>query len=89
MPATCDGDQVATHPRSWAKRVVVTDPAHGAAAAAMRQTLAVDRRARAAATRQHTDGHAVALRALPDHDALFGIDVTDLTPTPISSKIRK
>jgi hypothetical protein len=32
--------------------------------------------------RQHADGHVVALRPLPDYDALFGIDVTDSPPTP-------
>lgn len=79
VTVTCDGNQVAAHQRSWAKHVVITDPGHGAAAAAMRQALAVDRRARAGASRQHTDGHAVALRALPDYDALFGVD---FTPTP-------
>jgi hypothetical protein len=29
--------------------------------------------------RLHPDGHPVALRALPDYDALFGVDFT--TPT--------
>ena len=83
VTVTCDGDRVATHQRSWAKHMVITDPGHSAAAAAMRQTLAQDRRARAAASRQHTDGHAVALRALPDYDALFGVDFTP-TPEPLS-----
>ena len=69
----CDGQLVASHPRSWAKNAVVTDTAHQAAAARMRQALALDRAARERA-RRHPDGHAVMLRALPDYDALFGVD---------------
>jgi transposase len=80
---TCDGELVATHQRCWAKHVVITDPAHAAAAAAMRQALAHDRRTRQAATRHHTDGHSVAMRALPDYDALFGVDFTP-TPEPLA-----
>jgi len=64
------------HDRSWAKAQTVTDPAHAATAAAMRAALAEDRQRRAAATRFHADGYAVALRALPDYDALFGVDFT-------------
>jgi hypothetical protein len=75
----CDGQVVAQHDRSWAKHGVVTDPAHTAAAARMRQALAEDRQRRQAATRHHADGHAVALRALPDYDALFGVDFTNPT----------
>jgi hypothetical protein len=29
----------------------------------------------------HSDGHPVAIRALPDYDALFGIDLNDFNPT--------
>ena len=83
VTVTCAGDRVAAHPRSWAKHVAITDPAHATAAAAMRQALAQDRRARQAATRHHPDGHTVALRALPDYDALFGVDFTpSTTPDP-------
>jgi hypothetical protein len=82
VTVTCDGDSVARHRRSWAKHVVITDPGHAAAAAAMRQALARDRRTREAATRQHPDGHTVALRALPDYDALFGVEFTP-TPDPL------
>lgn len=81
VTAFCDGQVVARHERSWAKQAVVTDPAHAAAAARMRQALALDREKRAAATRHHPDGHAVALRALPDYDALFGVDFD-----PVSTK---
>lgn len=70
----CDGQLVAHHQRSWAKQIVVTDPVHAATAQRMRQALALDRQKRQAATRHHADGHAVALRALPDYDALFGVD---------------
>jgi transposase len=76
----CDGQVVARHTRSWAKQGVVTDPAHRATAARMRQALAEDRQRRQAATRHHTDGHTVTLRALPDYDALFGVDFTNPTP---------
>lgn len=81
----CDGQVVARHHRSWAKQAVVTDPAHAAAAARMRQALALERRRREAATRHHPDGHAVTLRALPDYDALFGVDF-DPTPTKASNE---
>jgi hypothetical protein len=81
----CDGQVVAEHRRSWAKHDVVTDPAHKATAAAMRQALARDRHSRQAATRYHADGHAVSLRALPDYDALFGVDFTH-TPQKVSNE---
>lgn len=80
VTVVCDGQVVARHSRSWAKRGVVTDPAHSATAARMRQALAEDRQRRQAATRHHPDGHAVILRALPDYDALFGVDFTNPTP---------
>jgi hypothetical protein len=75
----CDGQFAARHARSWAKHGVVTDPAHRATAATMRQALALERQSRQAATRFHGDGHAVMLRALPDYDALFGVDFTNPT----------
>ena len=61
---------------------MVTDPdhpRHRSTAAKMRQALADDRQRRQAATRQHADGLAVMLRALPDYDALFGVDFTNPT----------
>jgi transposase len=79
VSAVCDGQIAARHLRSWAKHGVVTDPNHRATAAAMRQALALERQSRQAATRFHGDGHAVMLRALPDYDALFGVDFTNPT----------
>jgi hypothetical protein len=81
----CEGQVVARHQRSWAKQNVVTDPAHAATAARMRQAFALDRERRQATTRHHPDGHAVTLRALPDYDALFGVDF-DPTPTKASNE---
>lgn len=74
VTVVCDGQVVARHARSWAKHGVVTDPAHATTAAQMRQALAAERNSRQAATRYHSDGHGVMLRALPDYDALFGVD---------------
>jgi transposase len=82
----CDGQVVARHARSWAKHGVVTDPAHATTAQQMRQALALQRQSRQAATRQHADGHAVTLRALPDYDALFGVD---FNPSPPITKVSR
>jgi hypothetical protein len=85
VEAFCDGQRVARHDRSWARRGVVTDPAHVATAHQMRLALADQRRAQQRAqqggTRRHGDGHPVALRALPDYDALFGVEFNPSTPT--------
>ncbi|MGV9679218.1 IS21 family transposase [Nocardia sp. NPDC003482] len=78
----CDGQVVARHERSWTKQEVVTDPGHTALAAQLRAGFATDRRRRERA-RRHPDGHPVALRALPDYDALFGVDFP--VPTTESS----
>jgi hypothetical protein len=51
----------------------------------MRQALALQRQSRQAATRQHADGHAVMMRALPDYDALFGVDFNPSAPTTKAS----
>ena len=82
--ARCDGRVVARHDRSWAKHAVITDPMHVTVAAQLRKGLAADRHRRTAAARQHLDGHPVALRALPDYDALFGVDF-DTTSTKAST----
>jgi hypothetical protein len=88
----CQGQVVAEHRRSWAKQAVVTDPAHVTRARQLRRNLAQDRHSSrivtpgtvpgtASGARQHPDGHVVELRALPDYDALFGVDFTP-TATP-------
>jgi hypothetical protein len=77
----CGGELVACHVRSWAKRAVVTDPAHVETAKLLRREHAARRDADTRQARRHGDGHAVMLRALPDYDALFGIDADALTPT--------
>lgn len=81
----CDGQLVARHDRSWAKHGVITDAVHVATAKVMRHALADDRRRRQEATRHHGDGHPVTLRALPDYDALFGVDF-DPSPTRASNQ---
>jgi transposase len=77
---SCDEQIVATHERVWASGVTVTDPEHKAIARAMRDELATTRARARAATRSHLDGHVVAIRALPDYDALYGV-VFDPAPT--------
>lgn len=79
VQAHCAGELVASHRRCWATGATVTDPAHRQRAALMRRELAATRQARS--TREHADGHVVALRALPDYDALFGVDF-DPRPGP-------
>ena len=75
---------VARHDRCWARHGVGHRPCPRRDRRQMRLALAEQRRAQERAqqigARQHTDGHAVALRALPDYDALFGVDF-DPTPT--------
>ena len=75
----CDGQVVACHDRSWAKHAVIADPAHVSTAAALRQHYIHQQRSRRNSTRHHLDGHPVVLRALPDYDALFGVDFTTET----------
>jgi transposase len=77
----CDGMVVARHDRSWAKHAVITDPAHVTTAAALRQQHIHQQRRHRNSTRHHLDGHPVTLRALPDYDALFGVDFTTDTNT--------
>lgn len=71
----CDGTVVARHGRCWAKRGVITDPEHVSPQPQRLRRHYSDQRRRQA-TRHHPDGHPVALRALPDCDALFGVDFT-------------
>ncbi len=69
---TCAGQVVADHARCWATAATITDPTHRETARLLRADLAQRRRTQA--TRSHPDGHVVAIRALPDYDALFGVD---------------
>ncbi|HET7523901.1 MAG TPA: IS21 family transposase [Acidimicrobiales bacterium] len=82
IAVTCDEQIVATHERVWGSGVTVTDPEHKAIAQAMRTEFATARARARATTRAHPDGHVVALRALPDYDALCGVDITAFDPTP-------
>jgi transposase len=62
----CEGQVVADHERCWAWHQSLTDPAHRAAAAALRaQRVAVLRR---------PAGPQVEIRALADYDAALGVD---------------
>ena len=72
--ASCAGQVVADHDRDWGHARTITDPEHQATARTLRQDLAARRREAARVTRSHADGHVVAIRALPDYDALFGVD---------------
>jgi Integrase core domain len=70
VSVTCGGELVASHPRCWARHQTITDPAHQAAAAAMRQAHR--------ASTQPGSGRAglgveVGIRALSDYDQLFGL----------------
>lgn len=71
---TCAGKVVADHARSWAHAATITDPTHRETARLLRADLAERRRVQAQATRSNLDGYVVAIRALPDYDALFGVD---------------
>jgi hypothetical protein len=66
VTVTCNGRLVATHARSWARWLTITDPAHKSAAARLR----ADYRSGASRAAEETD-HQVALRALPDYDDMF------------------
>jgi transposase len=65
----CGGVLVASHPRCWAARQTITDPAHVTAAAQLRSAF----QARSAASRGPITpaGVVVAVRALSDYDDLF------------------
>ena len=65
----CDGRLVAEHVRCWARHQTLSDPAHVAAAAQLRQD-----RAALGATNARRDQGEVQLRCLADYDAAFGLD---------------
>jgi len=68
---TCGGAVIGRHERSWGHHQVLTDPDHKTTAAKLRTAYYSHRQA---STRRHPDGHPVAIRALSDYDALFGVD---------------
>ena len=76
VAVTCHEQIVAAHTRFWGTAATITDPDHVAIAKQLRSDFNAlrARRATQAATRVHPDGHVVALRALPDYDAMFGVD---------------
>jgi hypothetical protein len=69
VTARCGSAQVACHPRSWARRQTVTDPAHVVAAARLRASYQARCRS---GDRGSGDGGLV--RDLADYDARFGVD---------------
>jgi hypothetical protein len=82
VAVTCAEQIVATHERVWASGMTVTDPEHRAIARALRTEFAATRDRGRRDTRSHPDGHVVALRALPDYDALFGVTFDPAPATP-------
>lgn len=76
VAVSCGDQVVATHARFWGTGATLTDPDHVAEAKRLRTDFQATRTRLAAQrrTRSHLDGHVVALRALPDYDALFGVD---------------
>ena len=54
-------------------------------AARLRSAYNAERQRRADTARHHADGHAVEMRALPDYDALFGVDFTTTDYTKAST----
>jgi transposase len=65
----CDGRLVADHARCWARHQTISDPAHLAAAAQLRQ-----QRAALGATNPRHGAEEVQLRLLTDYDHAFGLD---------------
>jgi len=84
VAVTCAGQIAATHERVWASGATVTDPEHRATARALRTAFTAARDRARHDTRSHTDGHVVALRALPDYDALYGVNF-DPAPDPTAT----
>lgn len=66
VTARCDGTRAARHPRSWARRQTVTDPARVTAAARLR--------ARCQHARTAGSDDAGLARDLAGYDARFGVD---------------
>lgn len=71
VTARCHGTPVACHPRSWARRQTITDPAHVAAAARLRARY---QQARTVSGGRPAGDEGGLVRDLADYDARFGID---------------
>ena len=93
VQARCDGRLVADHPRSWARALTLTDPAHVATAKDLRHAFQTRQRQAgpALAPAQHP-GAVVARRALTDYDDVFGLTITATSrpalPAPAPSTLR-
>jgi hypothetical protein len=77
VTARCGSVLVASHPRSWARRQTITDPAHVTAAARLRARY---QQAGNVSAGPGSD-HGGLARNLADYDARFGIDFDAGTPT--------
>lgn len=77
VTARCGSAQVACHPRSWARRQTVTDPAHVAAAARLRARY----QQAGSVSGSPASGDGGLVRSLADYDARFGVDFDAETPT--------
>lgn len=73
VQARCAGQLVADHPRSWARTLTVTDPAHVATAKGLRQAFQQHERRTGAPAPAQRPGQVVARRALGDYDTVFGL----------------
>jgi hypothetical protein len=87
---SCAGQVVADHDRCWHARRTITDPAHQATAKQLRADLAASRAERRT-QRFHADGHSWRSAALPDYDALFGVDFDpgrSQGPSPLTQQLK-
>ncbi|GAA1637848.1 IS21-like element ISMbo1 family transposase [Georgenia ruanii] len=73
VTVTCAGHVVAVHQRCWDTRQTITDPAHVATAAVLRQAHQARHRTPAAPARET----GVGMRALTDYDELFALGAMD------------
>jgi hypothetical protein len=69
----CDGRLVAEHARCWARHRTLSDPAHLAAAAQLRQP-----EAGAPGTSASHGSEEVGLRLLTDYDHVFSLDDSEV-----------
>lgn len=67
---TREGEVVGANERCWARRTTITDPAHVVIAKTLRGAFAKERLAQVRASRQHTDGQRVVLRAYDRQGAI-------------------